>query len=143
MKKTKIITVISLLLLTIVLTSCNPSDPFEPFNQPGTKWISEDGSIFFYVQTDKRDITPNASILDKNGNIIELFSCASGGFTIEFYSPEGVTYDDELDCLKLHLAKRCEWWHLSQIEPNSFVAKVLETTFFEVGQKIKFHKVDE
>ena len=64
---------LSLVLIALILTQCgfgsnNPIvDMMCPLNQPGTKWVSDDGSITFFVEKEETvyyDIT-NAPVLSE------------------------------------------------------------------------------
>jgi len=128
----KILVIISLLLLVaIFLTSCESFSYMIGWrfdNQENTTWVSEDGKIVIYIGRSLSDNPPYASIKLENGKIMEFYPLMGGGDIL-------LESNDSGDI--------CEEWMTSRIRPNSFVATVLKTTFFEVGQKIKFHKVDE
>ena len=103
-------------------------------NQLDTQWISEDGTIVFNVN-DKYMIT---GTMEVNGETIEVFVATEPerGMGLHIY-PIGDLEDGVLE-----QASKYEKWQCSYKSDNKFVATVKQTTFYEVGQKITFSRLD-
>ncbi len=136
MKKTVWIIVI-ILFLICMLNACMTSTQaqWRIREQPNTKWVSEDETIVFYVD-DNRQTTGTMCVNEKN---------------IDIYLREGLQRDGSMYIYPIEVlqeeiwseSRRYECWQCAYKSEDKFVATVEETAFFEVGQKITFHRVDE
>ena len=136
MRKHRRLFVVALSLLLIIigfiigLTSCiREITVNRPSDQPFTKWVSEDGLISFET--------------NKNGAGEGTFKTPDGTIDIYFATgPANVIYILRME--DGENVEQLEWWHGSFKKKNMFVAKVTEqTTYYELGQKIKFYRVDD
>lgn len=103
-------------------------------NQLGTQWMSEDGTITFNVDY-KYKIT---GTMEVNGETIGVFVALEPerGMGLHIYPIA------DLEDGVLEQASKYEKWHCSYKSENMFVATVKQTTFYEVGQKITFSRID-
>lgn len=103
-----------------------------PADQSESKWASEDGRISF--QIDKVSKLGYGTMVLDDGSIVNIifFAGVTDGKTITIYA----NIDEEQE-------KIIETWYGDFIRKDRFTATVRETTYFEVGQKITFHRVDE
>ena len=131
----KIIAIVLSIYISITLSGCHllykSWTGKRPCDQPDTSWISEDGSIYFYVDEGHR----STGTMQVDGENIDVYVAMGLGATIRIYplsSLQGNTVKGE--CIE-------EW--IGKFKKDKFTAKVLETTYFEEGQKIKFYRVDE
>ena len=126
-------TVILLVALSILLTGCYKSwFGKRPCDQPNSKWMSDDQSMYFEMD----EIGLGTGYLSRNGEKVEfLFRCAQS--RIEIYAPEAIGR------LGLYPEETYEIWWGSFDQADSFTATVKQTTFFTVGQELKFYRMDE
>lgn len=133
-KKT-IVTTLALSIILITFSGCFGYKSFEgkrPCDQPNTKWASEDRSIYFEI----KDKCYGVGSIFKNGTKVEFYFTNDAGIGIHLYS---------LNVLSSHIEsdeEEYEYW-IGSFEMNEFVATVKKTTYYEVGQKIKFYKLEE
>ena len=103
-------------------------------NQTGT-WMSEDGKI----------IIPDLGIPHVDITIQLEYETVEGRmYTLG--SPFEIYYKDEIESYKKGerpYPEQFEIWEDSSVKDDSFHMTVQKTTYFEVGQKIYFHKVAE
>ena len=105
-----------------------------PSDQPDTEWISEDGSIKFYVDENQH---ATGSMNIKGTEIPFIFSGEIGGERIWVYAIEAK------DRLGLYPEEEYETWRGNFKRKDKFTVTVEKTTYFEVGQKITFYRVDD
>ena len=104
-------------------------------NQPNTKWVSDDESIVLYVENSCK-ITGTMRV---NGEDIEVYVTEGPGRAKELdIYPIGV-----LDQTIISEEDKYEYWSCFYKSENEFVATVKKTTFYKLGQKIRFHKVED
>lgn len=119
------------LICLLALTSCpNPFvEAVRPTNQENTRWESEDGRIVFTVDENKYT---TGVIRMEDDSVVEIYVVEPIGIgnTI-FICP----IDD--------IEKIYEWWSCEYKSRKEFTVTVDQTTFFEVGQTIIFHRVEE
>ena len=98
-----------------------------PTGQNNTKWVSEDGVLTFYVD-ENYTATGIYAGSDKH---INLYLVTDYGTGMHVYPMNWIdaTLDPEY---------RYELWDCDFKSKTRFVATVIETTFFEVGQEITF-----
>ena len=136
MKKLKLI--LSLLLIITMLSGCRGLkyqlwDGNYPNDQPNTKWISEDGSIWFNGVSGYGKMTVNGEIFDISVEI-GLFADISISKLDEY------EYERDYDYLSCDTIEEWEgvfWWQ------DSFVATVEKTQYYEEGEKIRFYRVED
>ena len=104
-----------------------------PSDQPGTEWISEDESIVIHV--DKNNQSTGSMII--GGTEIPFLFVDSQGEVIYIYSIDARSRDG------LYPEDRYEIWMGSFNRKDKFTVTVEETTYFKVGQKITFYRVDD
>lgn len=105
-----------------------------PSDQPGTEWISEDGSIKFYVD---ENLYATGSMNIKDTEIPFIFSGEIRGERIHIYAIEAKGREG------LYPEERYETWRGNFKRKDKFTVTVEETTYFKVGQKITFYRVDD
>ena len=105
-----------------------------PSDQPDTEWISEDGSIEIYVDENQH---ATGSMNIKGTEIPFIFSGEIRGERIWIYAIEAK------DRLGLYPEEEYETWRGNFKRKDKFTVTVEETTYFEVGQKITFYRVDD
>ena len=105
-----------------------------PSEQPGTEWISEDGSIKFYVD---ENLYATGSMNIKDTEIPFIFSGEIRGERIHIYAIEAKGREG------LYPEERYETWRGNFKRKDKFTVTVEETTYFKIGQKIRFYRVDD
>ena len=126
--------VILLVALSILLTGCYKSWLGKrPCDQPNSKWMSEDQSMYF--EMDESGIGTGYLLL--NGETVEFLFMCDIATKIMLYAPEAI------DRLGLYPEETYEIWSGSFDQADSFSATVKQTTFFTVGQELKFYRMDE
>ena len=105
-----------------------------PSDQPDTEWISEDGSIKFYVD---ENLYATGSMNIKDTEIPFIFSGEIRGERIHIYAIEAKGREG------LYPEERYETWRGNFKRKDKFIVTVEETTYFKVGQKITFYRVDD
>ena len=125
------------LLLMFLFTACmTPAKTrWKLVRQPDTRWESEDGTITFYVDE----------------NCVATGTILINGEEVEICLLEGPLRSVELDVFPIDIVEtgitssedRYEHWLCSYKSEKRFVATVKNTTYFEEGQKITFHRVDD
>ena len=126
------------LALIFVLAFCSAcQNPIvverRPCSQPNTKWMSEDKKIVFTVDDNNR--ATGKMILD--GETIEFYMTNDMGSGMHLF-PIKVLKDSIIDTNDEY-----EYWLCSFKNKKKFIATVKETTYFDVGEKIVFHRMDE
>lgn len=101
-----------------------------PIDQPNKKWVSEDGSI--KLSTDENQRTTGSMII--NGKEIEILFLDGEGKNIHIFPIETKVRD---------INDRYELWVGDFISEDKFTVTVEKTTYFEVGQKITFYRVED
>ena len=104
-----------------------------PIDQPGRSWISEDGSII--LNTDENQETTGSMTID--GVEIPFLFVDGQGEVIYIYSIDARNRD------VLYPEDKYETWMGSFNRKDKFTVTVEKTTYFEVGQKITFYRVDD
>ena len=104
-------------------------------NQPNTKWVSDDESIVLYVENSCK-ITGTMRV---NGEDIEVYVTDGPGRAqeLDIYPIGG------LDQTIISEEDKYEYWSCFYKSENELVATVKKTTFYKLGEKIKFHKVED
>jgi len=141
--KKKFLIALVLLCCTILTTACGPIHLFKwPYEQPDTKWISEDGTISFEVSSYPDDpyLTKQSTAkgsIEVHGESIPVWVCAGRATPWVVVSPrhDGVEYENETEELELWIGRM----HGSK----RFTVEVRYTTFFEEGEKITFYRNDK
>ena len=105
-----------------------------PSEQPGTDWISEDGSIKFYVD---ENLYATGSMNIKDTEIPFIFSGEIRGERIHIYAIEAKGREG------WYPEERYETWRGNFKRKDKFTVTVEKTTYFEVGEKITFYRVDD
>ena len=132
----KFITILSSILLVIFIlfvflySYAHIYEGNRPIDQPDKRWVSEDGDIMLY--TDKTQRTTGSMIID--GKEIEILFRDGEGKNIYIFPNETKVQD----------IKKCyELWVGDFILEDEFTITVKKTTYFKVGQKITFYRVDD
>ena len=133
MKKTLLLL---LIVIMLSLTSCryHPSEENRPCLQHETYWKSECGRIEFTVLSEDDDYGAIGK-MTIDGNVIEFFLTNALNSKTILYDPsvrETKLVDSDEDVY--------ETWKCAYVSKDKFIAYVEETTYFEVGEKIVFHK---
>ena len=105
-----------------------------PCDQPGTEWVSEDGSIEIYVDENQY---ATGSMNIKGTEIPFIFSGEIRGEIIDIYAIEAKGREG------LYPEERYETWRGNFKRKDKFTVTVEKTTYFEVGEKITFYRVDD
>ena len=134
----KILSLISVVLLTLFFcTACmTPAKTeWKLCQQPNTKWLSEDGIITFCVD----DSGKTTGTMQINGEEIEIYATEGplNSTTLHIF-PIAVLQDEMIS-----EEDKYEYWTCSYKSEERFIATVKTTTYFEEGQKITFHRVDD
>lgn len=126
--------VLVIFLLALSLISCeNPVvRARRPTSQDETKWVSEDGAVKFAVNGLIAEGT--IKYYDETVHFVLTTDTGTGMY---------IYHADALDDGFVELDEHYEKWECSYKSKRKFVATVKETTFFTVGQKITFIRVDE
>ena len=126
--------VILLVILSILLTGCYKSWLGKrPCDQLNSKWISEDQTMYFEMN----EPGIGTGYVLHNGEKVEVIFVFGISTVLELYMPEAI------DRLGLYPEERYEVWSGSFDQADSFSATVKQTTFFTVGQELKFYRIDE
>ena len=138
---TLITTYIALLLIIISSLACdNPIlESRVPQNFPGSHWESDDGSITFTCfQSDENIRFAIGQIVIEEEVINFKMKSTRGGWQHLYY------YEDGDGTMSHSLTEQeFEIWNCDYPSKKRFVATVVTTTYFEIDQKIVFHRVDE
>ena len=135
-KKLILLSIVSIIVITSFTGCFIPKIWWAPIlqNQTGT-WMSEDGKIIISnIGIPSADIT----IQLENEHIEGIFYVQG--------SPLDIFYKDEIEANErgeCPFPEPFEIWEDSIVKDDSFHMTVQKTTYFEVGQKIYFHKVAE
>ncbi|CDM67737.1 putative membrane protein [Clostridium bornimense] len=104
-----------------------------PCDQPSTEWVSEDGSIKIHVDENQQ---ATGSMNIKGTEIPFIFENGPGE-RVWIYSIEAKGR------LGLYPEEEYETWMGNFNREDKFTVTVEKTTYFEVGQKITFYRVDD
>lgn len=132
----KPIVVLLLIVLFIVLcTNCVKRTyksflGLRPCDNPGTQWVSEDEDISFCTSESGDGI----GVLYIGGQSIDIYIVFDMAVGINVYHPENIS-DNAITGFPF------ETWEGNYTSDQSFVATVVESTYFDVGDKIEFHRV--
>lgn len=120
-------------MVTLNLSGCIYKSYYgkRPCDQPNTEWVSEDGTVYFSVN-EKGRIEDGVLLFDDE---IKVHVAIGPATEIDIYYLSDV-YENHVSGFPF------EHWVGYFIKDNEFVAVVKETKYFEVGQKIKFHRID-
>ena len=135
-KKLILVSMVFIIVITLFTGCFIPKNLWTPEvqNQSGT-WMSEDGKI----------IIPDLGIPHVDITI-QLENETVEGRMNTLGSPFEIYYKDEIEAYKKGerpYPEPFEIWDDSSVKDDSFYMTVQKTTYFEVGQKIYFHKVAE
>ncbi len=125
--------------MVLVLTGCKNIfiEYKRPDNQLGSKWLSSDKKIELVIRRDY-DHDSYCYITADNGESSSYILCFFDmGAGLYLYDKEAADMDAFND------NNRYEQWKCQPVNRRKFVVTVEKTTFFEVGQKITFYRVDE
>lgn len=123
-----------LVALSILFAGCEYKAWFgkRPCDQPNSKWESEDQSIYFEMD----EYGLGTGYLLSNGEKVE-FLIQYVHARIEIYASEAI------DRMGVYSKETYEIWWGSFDQADSFTATVKQTTFFSVGQELKFYRIDD
>lgn len=131
--------VISLLiiLLAVLCTNCvkrtyKSWHGLRPCDNPGTQWGSETGDISFCTSESGDGI----GVLYIGGQSIDIYIVFDMAVGINVYQPENIS-DDAITGFPFEI------WEGDYTSDQSFVATVVESTYFDVGDKIEFYRVSD
>ena len=119
-----VLLIFAIFLVGTLLTRMQYSN--RPVNQPNTKWYSEDGKITFETDENGRGI---GTIVTKDDDVVDIFFCTGRGQSIDIYLKNGETNGDII-----------EMWIGKFIKKDMFIAYIKESTYYENGDKIVFHR---
>lgn len=112
-----------------------------PLNFADSRWESEDGSITFTVVHIEGYGNTAIGRMVVEGEVIEFtMYYFYGGWQELYYFKES---DLEPEPNQVIDGQMFETWHCNYTSKKRFVATVVTTTYFEIDQKIVFHRVDE
>lgn len=139
MRKHRLIKPVVILLLIILLavlcTNCVKRTyksylGLRPCDNPGTQWVSEDGDISFFTSESGDGI----GVLYTGGQSIDIYIVFDIAVRLNVYHPENIS-DDAITGFPF------ETWEGDYTSDQSFVATVVESTYFDVGDEIEFYRV--
>ena len=109
-----------------------------PQKFPGSRWESDDGSITFtcFQSDENRRFAIGQIVIEEEVINFEMKS-TRGGWQHLYY------YEDGDGTISHPLTEQFEIWNCDYPSKKRFVATVVTTTYFEIDQKIVFHRVDE
>lgn len=122
-----------LLIAVLCLNACAYKSWYgkRPCDQPHTEWVSEDGLMCF--ATDENGAGTGSIEIEKEK--INVYIGIGPATDIDIYAENLSDVYSGTDKL--------EHWIGTFEKNNEFTAIVKETTYFNVGQKIKFYRVDK
>lgn len=124
-----------IILLAVLCTNCVKRTyksflGLRPCDNPGTQWTSEDGDISFHILESSLG-TGVLHTAEQSINIYVSFDMAIG---IKLYYIKDIRNNSIIGF-------PFETWEGNYTSDQSFVATVVESTYFDVGDKIAFHRV--
>ena len=127
LKKKICLLLVSFLVVTLLNACYLPSDAKRKISsQPNTKWVSEDGTIEFYVH-ENGEATGTIVV---SGDTVEILLACNPYKNILIFP---ITKEDN--------PLAAEQWICSYKSMDKFVATVQWGEYSEAGQEIVFHKV--
>lgn len=117
-----------------IIERINEEMDWKATSQPNTHWVSSDGTINFYVDSNRKatgTMLVNGERMEIYMNEGQLRSSEMNIYTIDILSKERIEIEDKY-----------EHWVCSYESESMFVATVEKTTFYEIGQEIVFYRVD-
>lgn len=141
MKKHRLIKPVVILLLIILLavlcTNCVKRTyksylGLRPCDNPGTQWISVDEDVSFFISESGDGI----GVLYTGGQSIDIYIVFDIAVGIYVYDSENVS-DTTIE------GPLYEIWEGDYTSDQSFVATVVESTYFDVGDEIEFYRVSD
>ena len=128
------IMIVVVAITMIVLSSCRYKSwqGKRPCDQPNSEWMSENKSITFFI--DKNGAGTGKIVNDNE--VIDIHIGIGPATEIEIF-PLGNVVDNVVT------GRSIEYWTGSFIQQEEFVATVKKTTYFKVGDKITFYRVDK
>ena len=139
MRKTKLIMIGTILVLLIpyvlALRFLSPFFDFHygkrPCDQPFSTWISEDKRIYFEVDEHGHG---NGTLKTKDG-VIDIYFFTNRWIEDKIYIYQVTAGENK---------KQIEYWSIDSLRRNKFTATVDgQTTYFEIGQTIRFNRLSE
>lgn len=130
MKKTKLF--IILIVCTMLFCGCDSKSyqtmlDASPERQAGTYWVNKEKSFVFY--TDNAYKQHGFICVDSDVTEVEIYMVARGGFINVHCN------GDE--------SRIIEKWNFAVVTDDEFNVTVKETTFFNIGDQLSFHKVSQ
>ena len=131
----KIICIVLILVISVSLYGCFYRSYLgkRPSDQPGTEWISVDGSIIMR-SVDNVGVVGTMTFDDK---VVDVYITNDSPTGTWLYLFPASILDEEVVTEEPY-----EKWRCSYKSKKEFIATVKETTFFEVNQTIIFHRID-
>lgn len=139
MRKHRLIKPVVILLLIILLavlcTNCVKRTyksylGLRPCDNPGTQWVSEDGNVSFHIS----ESGYGTGVLYTSAQFINIHVSFDMAVGINLYYAED-----------FHNNARTgfpfETWEGDYTSDQSFVATVIKSTYFDVGDEIEFYRV--
>lgn len=137
----RIFLVIMAMIVTVMLTGSLRYCAVQrnrPVDQPGSKWRSEDGSIYFEVgDWSSESLAGIGKMKIGEEETLDIYVATGLGSDIVIYPLENVTPEG---VVKLPYI---EYWIGDFHRKDRFTATVKKTTYFSVGEKVKFYRVDD
>lgn len=138
MKKKILITLSLILIVFITFFSINYKAYFgkRPCDQPGTTWKSDDGNITFSID----ELGAGKGWININDESIAIAVSIGPATGLDIYPLSGVVQDEESRRI---LGDIClEHWLGTFKKDSEFIAEVKESTYYSMGDKIHFYRVD-
>ncbi len=127
--------VTSIVIITSMLTSCLFYKSWfgkRPWDQPNTNWATEDNTITFSI--DENGFGTGKIVID--GETVDIHIAKGDAIEIVIDPLENVigdyVYGDSI-----------EYWAGDFYRSDRFTATVEKTTYFEVGEKLTFYRIDD
>ena len=127
--------VLALAIVTVSLSGCWWYKNYmgkRPCDQPNTKWMSEDGQIYFWV----KEKGPGTGKMIIGDETIDIHVGIGPALDIDIVHLDSVIGDSVNEVSFEH-------WVGDFKYKDHFTATVKRTTFFHVGDKIVFYRVDD
>lgn len=124
-----------IILLAVLCTNCVKHTyksylGLRPCDNPGTQWASEDGDISFHIN----ERTLGEGVMYNSGHSINI--CVIFDMAVGIYVYDSANVSDTAAEGPIY-----EIWEGNYTSDHSFVATVIKSTYFDVGDKIEFHRV--
>lgn len=131
-----VLSLLFIVTVAFVLTHYKSYLGKRPCDQPGTVWKSNNGAITFSID----DLGAGTGTINHNGETVDIAVEIGPATGLDVYPLSSVVRDGDIRTISGDA--RLEHWVGTFKKDSEFTAEVKESTYYDIGDKIHFYRLD-